>query len=62
MIKSNINDWLVCQSNIGSIVATNDGAVSCQNIKNVADTCSNVAPREIRWSTRGPTLRYSGPS
>ena len=25
MIKSNINDWLVCQRNIGSIVTQNDG-------------------------------------
>ena len=62
MIKSNINDWVVCQSNIGSMVATNSGAISCQNVKNVADACSNVAPREIRWFTRGPSLRTSGAS
>ena len=60
MIKSNINDWLVCQPNNGSIVTQNGGLVSCQNIKNVATSCSDAAPFKIIWSFGGPNLRLSG--
>ena len=41
MIKSNINDWLVCQPNIGRIVTKNGGSIICHNIKNVATVCSD---------------------
>ena len=33
MIKSNINDWIVCQPNGGSMVTIKHGSISCQNIK-----------------------------
>ena len=56
MIKSNINDWLVCQPNIGSIVAKNEGSASCQNIKNVSAVCSDVEPNKINWLNVGPSL------
>ena len=59
MIKSNINDWLVCQPNIGSIVAENEGSVSCHNIKNVATACSDVSPNRIVWRVVGPRLFFS---
>ena len=57
MIKSNINDWLVCQPDNGSIVTQNEGSISCQNIKNVATACSNIVPNRIVWSIVGPSLR-----
>jgi hypothetical protein len=59
MVKSNINDWIVCQPNGGSLVTKTAGSMSCQNIKNVATACSGVAPNKIYWYSRGPTLHAS---
>ena len=59
MVKSNINDWIVCQPNSGSIVTKKDGSISCQNIKNVATACSGVVPNKINWSSRGLYLYTS---
>ena len=56
MVKSNINDWVVCQPNGGSIVEEKSGSVSCQNIKNVMTVCSG-APKVIYWWSIGPALR-----
>ena len=56
MVKSNINDWVVCQPNGGSLVTEQDGSMSCQNIKNVAKLCSGIAPNKISWFPNGPTL------
>ena len=35
MVKSNINDWIVCQPSGGSIVTNKQGSLSCINVKNV---------------------------
>ena len=59
MIKSNINDWIVCQPNGGSLVTTAQGSVTCQNIKNVATACSGVVPNRIGWWSTGPYLATS---
>ena len=59
MVKFNINDWTVCQPNGGSIVTKKEGSLSCQNIKNVAKACSNVAPNRIYWHYYGPSLYAS---
>ena len=59
MVKSNINDWIVCQPSGGSIVTKKVGSMSCQNVKNVATTCSGVAPQRISWWSRGPALYAS---
>ena len=59
MIKSNINDWIVCQPKAGSLVTKTTGSVSCQNIKNVATACSGVVPNRINWGSRGPYLHAS---
>ena len=59
LIKSNINHWLVCQPNIGSIVTQNGGSISCQNIKNVATACRDVLPNKINWLPGGPRLYFS---
>ena len=56
MIKSSINDWLVCQPNIGSIVTKEVGLTSCQNIKNVTNVCNDVAPIKIEWRDDGPSM------
>ena len=56
MVKSNVNDWVICQPSGGSIVTTKSGSLSCQNVKNVATTCSGVVPYRIYWKPRGPAL------
>ena len=59
MVKSNINDWVVCQPNAGSLVTKKDGSLSCKNIKNVATACSSVIPYKIKWYSWGPSLHAS---
>ena len=59
MVKSNINDWIVCQPRSGSIVKQKRGSLSCQNIKNVATACSGVVPYRMDWHSRGPSLYAS---
>ena len=61
MIKSNINDWIVCQPNGGSLVTKTPGSLSasCQNIKNVATACSGVVPNGVYWHPYGPTVLAS---
>ena len=59
MVKSNINDWIVCQPSGGSIVTQKEGSISCQNIKNVATACSGVVPNKMKWVRRGPSLYAS---
>ena len=59
MVKSNINDWIVCQPSGGSIVTKKTGSLSCQNVKNVATTCSGVVPYKVIWQSRGPNLHAS---
>ena len=58
LIKSNINDWIVCQSNGGSLVTKKSGPLSCQNMKNVATKCQGKVPTKIRWDqfNNGPAL------
>ena len=59
MIKSNINDWIVCQPGNGSIVDEKEGSLSCRNIKDVATACNGVEPNNFEWFSRGPSLRSS---
>ena len=59
LIKSNINDWIVCKPNGGSLVEKKNGGMSCQNIKNVATACRGVAPNRVHWSVYGPYLSAS---
>ena len=56
MVKSNINHWIVCQPDNGSIVTEKSGSVGCQNTKNVTTTCAGMTPAEIFWGRCGPDL------
>ena len=56
MVKSTINDWIVCQQNNGSIVTKQSGSISCENIKNVTTTCVGVVPYRIEWNHHAPIL------
>ena len=45
LIKSNINNWLICHPGTGSLVDWQEGNVSCQIVKYVTDTCKDkLAP------------------
>ena len=45
LIKSNINNWLVCHPGSGSLVDWQEGDVSCRIVKHVTDTCKDkLAP------------------
>ena len=59
MVKSTINDWLVCQPNGGSIVAKKKGFINCENIKNVTKACGGVKPNKVYWWKTGPGLIIS---
>ena len=60
MVKSNINDWIVCQLIDGSMVTKGSGSIVCQNVKNVATACSGVVPYRVIWYARGVCLSTSG--
>ena len=62
MVKSNINDWIVCRPNGGSLVRGLNGKLSCKNIKNVATACNGVVPNNIIRYSVGPALRASSSS
>jgi hypothetical protein len=56
LIVSNINDWIYCQPESGSLVTPNNGSVYCENIRNVTSNCSGFAPSQISWTPCGPRL------
>ncbi|CAB4020437.1 Hypothetical predicted protein, partial [Paramuricea clavata] len=56
LIKSNINDWIVCEPDGGSLVREVDGSLSCINIKNVATACEGVEPYRITKHSCGPRI------
>ncbi|XP_068696196.1 uncharacterized protein [Montipora foliosa] len=62
LIKSNINNWLVCHPGTGSLVDWQDGNVSCQIIKQVTDTCRGTqAPSQFtRSQGYGPIFHTTG--
>ena len=43
LIKSNINNWLLCHPGAGSLVDWLYGSVSCQIVKRVTDNCLETA-------------------
>ncbi|XP_022806470.1 collagen alpha-2(I) chain-like [Stylophora pistillata] len=62
LIKSNINNWLVCHPGLGSLVDWQEGNINCTIIKNVADPSeSSPAPSKFSGKTNhGPILYLSG--
>ena len=60
LIKSNINNWLVCHPGTGSLVDWQEGSVSCQIIKHVTDTCKDTpAPSKFSPSQGYGPVFYS---
>ena len=56
MVKSTINDWVVCDPVDGSIVEKNDGSLNCPNIRNMAQACNGTAHDKVHWWARGLAL------
>ena len=61
LIKSNINNWLVCHPGTGSLVDWQEGDVNCQIVKHVTNTCRDAsAPSKFSLSTGyGPMLNIN---
>ena len=48
LIKSNINNWLICHPGTGSLIDWQTGDVSCHVAKRVTDTCRDtLGPKHI---------------
>ena len=48
LIKSNVNNWLICHPGTGSLVDWQEGNVSCQIVKRVTDKCLETsAPSSV---------------
>ena len=61
LIKSNINNWIICSPRTGSLVDWRDGSISCHIAKYVTDTCKgSPPPSKVIASIRyGPRFRTS---
>ena len=42
LIKSNANNWLVCDPGNGSLVDWQDGGINCMIVKHVTNTCKET--------------------
>ncbi len=51
LIKSNINNWVVCSPDTGSLVEWQNGNVTCKIVKRVTDMCAD-GPPPISYFTR----------
>lgn len=52
LIKSNINNWLICYPGSGSLVDWKSGTVSCQVIKQVTEKCKD-SPAPSKFAAPG---------
>ena len=65
LIKSNINNWLVCHPGNGSLVDWQEGDVNCTIIKHVTDSSREVVPFKFspdQQNLYGPLFSLSGRS
>ena len=58
LIKSNINNWIVCKEGSDSIVRQKAGSISCKLVKQVSKQCAAV-PKSINFSSDGPYLNLN---
>ena len=62
LIKSNINNWLICHPGTGSLVNWQEGSISCRIVKHVTDTCKGSAPSSLLVTSQtnsGPMFKTS---
>ena len=55
LIKSNINNWIVCKEGSGSMVRWKVGSVNCKQVKQVSKRCATV-PKSFQVYGCGPAL------
>ena len=56
LIKSNINNWIVCKEGTGSIVRQKAGSINCKLVKQVSKQCAGVVPKSFGMHSNGPYL------
>ena len=56
LIKSSINNWIVCKEGTGSIVRQKAGSLSCKLVKQVSKQCAGVVPNSLVLHDYGPKL------
>lgn len=59
LIKSNINNWIVCKEGSGSIVMQKAGSVNCKLVKQVSQQCAGVVPNSLKLHNYEPYLSSS---
>ena len=59
LIKSNINNWIVCKEGTGSIVRQKAGSINCKLVKQVSKQCAGVVPKSLMMYKNGPYLSSS---
>ena len=59
LIKSNINNWIVCKEGTGSIVRQRAGSINCKLVKQVSKQCAGVVPKSLKMDNNGPYLSSS---
>ena len=59
LIKSNINNWIVCEEGTGSIVRQKAGSLSCKLVKQVSQQCAGVVPNSLTTYSYGLYLSSS---
>ena len=58
LIKSNINNWIVCKEGSGSILRQKAGSISCKLVKQVSQQCAAV-PKSLTLHNNGVYLSLS---
>jgi len=56
LIKSNINNWIVCSEDTGSIVREKAGSINCTLVKQVSEQCPGVVPTSLEMINVGLLL------
>lgn len=51
MIKSNINNWIKCSDESGSLVHWRNGSVNCRVVRDVTGKCSWISPNKLQLTT-----------
>ncbi|XP_067050529.1 uncharacterized protein [Acropora muricata] len=60
LIKSNINNWISCLPDDGSLVDWKNGRLSCKVIKDLSNRCPGVVPDRIKTRQCGVRFRVQG--
>ena len=60
LIKSNINNWISCLPDNGSLVDWKNGRLSCKVIKDLSNLCPGVVPDRIKAIKCGVRFRVGG--